>query len=288
MVMNSAEARKKLENARDLPTLPSVVSEIIKLANSSKTNAADVGRIIEQDQALTTKVLRLVNSAFYGFPGQIKTVQHAVVIIGFNKVKNVVMAASLFDLTKGRSSKSVNIPQFWLHALGSAIGAKEAIRRFDTNVTPDDAFVAGLIHSVGVMIIDQMFPQEYAMVRQVCLQSRCTLYEAEKSVLGFTHCHAGDWVGEKWKLPPQLRNAMNYYARPMQAKSDQGVVAAAHVGSSLARALGIGSAGDEVMMGIDPLVCQRFGVDGAMLDKIVDETLDELKLAGGFIELIGR
>lgn len=288
MVMNSAEARKKLESAKDLPTLPSVVNEIIRLANSSKTNAADVGRIIERDQALTTKVLRLVNSAFYGFPGQIKTVQHAVVIIGFNKVKNVVMAASLFDLTKGRSGKNIDIPQFWLHALGSAIGAKEAIRRFDTNVTVDDAFVAGLIHSVGVMIIDQMFPQEYALACLISKQEHCTLYEAEKTVLGFTHCQVGDWIGEKWKLPPALRNAMHYYARPMQAKADQGVVAAAHVGSSIARALGIGSPGDEVMMGVDPLICQRYGVDGAMLGKLMGETLDELKLASGFIELIGR
>lgn len=285
-MINSAEVRRKLENAPDLPTLPSVVNEIIRLANSSKTNAADVGQIIEQDQALTAKVLRLVNSAFYGFPGQIKTVQHAVVIIGFNKVKTVVMAASLFDLTKGRSGNCIDIRNFWLHALSTAITAKVVVRRFDSGVLPDDAFVAGLIHSIGIMIMDQMIPDQYRMVRLVCDQEKSTLLEAEKSVLGFTHAQAGEWVAEKWRLPPLLRNSIRYYPKPLLARSDQGAVAATHVGNSIARALGVGSPGDECMVGIDPQVCVKFGLDSHLLDRVISETLDELKLAKEFIDLI--
>lgn len=287
MAINSAEARKKLENAPDLPTLPSVVNEIIRLANSSKTNAADVGAIIEQDQALTTKVLRLVNSAFYGFPGQIKTVQHAVVIIGFNKVKNVVMAASLFDLTKGRSGNTLDIPQFWLNALCTAIGAKVTVRRFDPKCQPDDAFVAGLIHSIGVLLLDQILSREYAQVRAYCEQEHCLLLEAERAVLGFTNCQVGEWVTEKWRLPPVLRTAVRYYARPLLAKTDHAMAGAVHVGCSVARALGVGNAGDRVVLGIDPQVCQKYGLDTAMLERIVNETLDELKLAKEFINLIG-
>ncbi|MCX7935456.1 MAG: HDOD domain-containing protein, partial [Planctomycetota bacterium] len=84
MPLESDKIRRRIEECSDLPTLPSVVTHILALANSPKTNAADVGKVIEQDQALTGKVLRLVNSAFYGFPGQIKSIPHAVVILGFN------------------------------------------------------------------------------------------------------------------------------------------------------------------------------------------------------------
>ncbi len=286
MVMNSAEARRKIENASDLPSLPSVVNEIIRLANSPRTNASDVGSIIEQDQALTTKVLKLVNSAFYGFPGQIKTVQHAVVIIGFNKVKNVVMSASLFDMTKGRQGRSIDIPQFWLYSLGCAIGARVAIRDLDNNIQPDDAFVAGLIHSLGVIIMDQIFPADYAMVKAVCEEDRITLNQAERKVLGFTSAQVGSWVAEKWRLPKMLNNSIKYSAKPALAREDQSVIVSAHIGDSLSRALNIGSPGDSAMMGIDQQMCSKYSIDTSLLDSWIKETLEELKLAKEFINLI--
>lgn len=287
MVMNSAEARKRVENARDLPTLPSVASEIIRLANSPKTNAADVGRIIEQDQALTTKVLKLVNSAFYGFPGQIKTIQHAVVIIGFNKVKNVVMAATLFDMTKKCRKNGLDIPRFWLHALGAAIAARVCDKHFDKDTKGDDIFVAGLIHSIGLLIMDQIFPKECAEVRKLCETSDMSIVEAEREVFGFTNCQVGEWIAEKWRLPLMLRQSIRYYARPMQAREEIVAASCSHVGCSISRALGVGNPGYTRVLPIDPQLCSRFGLDAPMLDAIVGETLDELRLAKEFIELIG-
>ena len=162
MVMNSIVARERIENTPDIPTLPSVAAEILRVANNPMTSANDISAIIHKDQALTTKVLKLVNSAFYGFPGKIKTIQHAVVIIGFNKVKNIVMAASLFDLTKDKEKKHLNIPNFWIYSLSTAIAAQTTIKYIEPKISPDDVFVAGLIHSIGTLILDQVFPKEYA------------------------------------------------------------------------------------------------------------------------------
>lgn len=286
MVMNSAVARKKIENTPDLPTLPSVAAEIIKIANSPSTNAADVGGIIQQDQALTTKVLKLVNSSFYGFPGKIKTIQHAVVIIGFNKVKNIVMAASLFDMTKGRKERILNVSKFWLFSLTAAIGAKVSASHFDKEIDPDDIFVAGLIHSLGALIIDQVFPDEYQQVLELCALKNITNYDAEKEILGFTHCQAGEWVTEKWNLPSILRQSIRYYFKPMLAREEQAVVTSVHVGHVLARALGVGSIGDPYMFELDESLLVKYQITPAVLNDLMVQVLAELKLASEFVSLI--
>ena len=164
MALDSAKVRKKIESIDDLPTLPTVASQIIGMASSPMTNAADVGRMIEQDQALTAKVLKLVNSAFYGFPGQIKSIQHAVVIMGFNKVKNVVVTASVFDMAKGRKSDRLDLSRFWQHSLGTAVSAKVATKGLNSALQPDDAFVGGLVHDIGKLILDQFLADEYGPV----------------------------------------------------------------------------------------------------------------------------
>lgn len=285
MVMDSAQARKKIESIQELPTLPTVASEILRLANSPKTNAADVGTIIEQDQALTTKVLKLVNSSFYGFPGQIKSIQHAVVIIGFNKVKNVVMSASIFELTKGITTNTLDIPRFWLHALGTAIGAKVAAKTIRKTLTPDDAFVGGLVHGIGCIILNQVFPKEYKQVVENAAQGR-TLLQAEKDLLGFTHSQCGMWIAERWKLPPPLRVAIRYYATPMIAREERDMAAAVHLGSVFSRALGIGNPGDPVMTEIDPNLWSHYGLPLEFLDTALGSVLAELKLAKEFVNLI--
>lgn len=285
MVMDSSKARRKIESVEDLPTLPSVASEILRLANSPKTNAADVGAIIEQDQALTTKVLKLVNSSFYGFPGQIKSIQHAVVIIGFSKVKNVVMSASIFELTKGITTNTLHIPRFWLHALGTAIGAKVSAKTISKTLAPDDAFVGGLVHGIGCIILNQVFPEEYRQVVDAARQGR-TLLQAEKEILGFTHCQCGMWIAERWKLPPALRVAVRYYATPMTAREERDMAAAVHLGSVFSRALGIGNPGDPVMTEIDPNLWTHYGLGLDFLDTALGGILAELKLAKEFVNLI--
>jgi HD-like signal output (HDOD) protein len=126
MAIDSAEARKKIEAVDDLPTLHTVAKEIVTTANSPKTSATDVGALINRDTALTSKVLKLVNSSFYGFPQQIKSISHAIVILGFNKVKNIVLTASIFDLTRSMSDNRLDVRSFWEHSLGTAIASQAA------------------------------------------------------------------------------------------------------------------------------------------------------------------
>jgi len=286
MVLDSAKARKKIESVGDLPTLPTVATEIIALANSPKTNAADVGKMIEQDQALTAKVLRLVNSAFYGFPGQIKSIQHAVVIIGFNKVKNVVVTASVFDLSKGRSSENLDLPRFWRHSLGAAIGAKVASKTLGGGLQPDDAFVGGLIHDIGKLILDQFLTADYTPALAMARDQGMLLLDAEKEVLGFNHAVAGSWIAEKWRLPQPLQHAIRQHHTPTQARENREMVCAVHLGDILCRALGIGNGGDARIPEIQAPVWQQFNLTPAFLDESLQTMIEELRKAQEFFDLI--
>ncbi len=286
MAMDSAQARKKIEAIDDLPTLSAVATQIIALANSPKTNAADVGKMIEQDQALTAKVLKLVNSAFYGFPGQIKSIQHAVVIIGFNKVKNVVVTAAVFDLSKGRKSEQLDLPKFWRHSLGTAIGARTVTKALGGTLLPDDAFVGGLMHDIGKLILDQFLAREYMPVLAATNNQGILLRNAEKEILGFDHATVGRWIAEKWKLPPSLRQAISMHHRPAQERDEREIVAAVHLGDILARALGIGNGGDNRMPEINSSIWQQFSLTNAFLDESLTTIIEELKKAEQFFELI--
>lgn len=286
MVMNSIVARERIENTPDIPTLPSVASEILTVANNPMTSANDVSDIIHKDQALTSKVLKLVNSAFYGFPGKIKTIQHSVVIIGFNKVKNIVMAASLFDLTKGKEKKLLNIPHFWIYSLTTAIAAQETIKYIDPKVSPDDLFVAGLIHSIGTLILDQVFPKEYMLVLEKRNSSNSDISIVEKEELGFTHMQAGEWATEKWQLPLMLRSCIRYYRTPTLAKYDHEAVAAVHIGSVISRSLGINFESFDLATPFDKKIISKYHLNVDKLDEIIGKVIEELKLAQDFIDLI--
>ncbi len=286
MVMNSIVARERIENTPDIPTLPSVASEILRVANNPMTSANNVSEIIHKDQALTTKVLKLVNSAFYGFPGKIKTIQHAVVIIGFNKVKNIVLAASLFDMTKGKEKKLLNIPQFWTYSLTTAIASQATIKYIEPKISPDDVFVAGLIHSIGTLILDQVFPKEYAKVLEKRSPDNNNIIELEKEELGFTHMQAGEWATEKWELPKMLRACIRYYTTPTLAKNDHEAVAAVHIGSIISKSLGINFESFDLVSPFDKKIITKYQLNVSKLDKIIGEVIIELKRAQDFLDLI--
>jgi putative nucleotidyltransferase with HDIG domain len=288
MAIDSAKARKKLEESGDLPTLPSVASQIIALAQSPTTNAADVGNMIERDQALTTKVLKLVNSSFYGFPGQIRSIQHAVVILGFNKVKNVVVTASVFDLAKGKKGIRLDLPKFWEHSLGTAIASKVVTKAIGGSLQPDDAFVGGLIHDIGKLILDQFLPQDYDQVIQKVREDKCLLQGAEKELLGFDHTTVGCWMAEKWKLPSGLLNAIKNHHRPEHAREEREMVAAVHLGDILARSIGIGNGGDMRMPKIKQAIWQQYNLSNYFLDQSLQEIICELNKAQDFFDMIHR
>lgn len=286
MSLNSDKLRPMIEGINDLPTLPTVVSRIISQIANPATNAADIGKLIEQDQALTSKVLRLVNSAYYGFPKQIKSIQHAVVILGFNKVKTVTTTAAVFDLIRQRDCAGLDLRRFWQHALGSAIASKVTAEYIGIGHSAEDAFIGGLLHDLGKVVLDQFQHQLYAPVLQYARDKGILLTEAEDEVLGLNHTQIGEWVMEKWRLPQVIVCMVRHHHSPNNSPDRREMVNAVHMGDILVRALGVGNGGDNRIPAIDPATAASHMIDAALLREMVDTLVAEIAKAEDFFALV--
>ena len=146
-VRNPQTIRNTLETVSTIPTLSIVIDKIARLLQNPQTSAEEIGKAITTDQALAAKVLKLVNSAFYGFPGRISTLSHAIVILGFSTIKNIVLTASILDSfrSKGKATEGFNLEYFWMHSIACAAAAQSIARTIGSN-EKEDCFIAGLIH----------------------------------------------------------------------------------------------------------------------------------------------
>ncbi len=286
MPLDASRLRSTIESITDLPTLPTLLARITGQIANPATNAADIGKLIEQDQALTGKVLRLVNSAYYGFPKQIKSVQHAVVILGFNKVKTIVITASVFGAFRGRPQGGLDLRRFWQHALGTALSSKAVAEHFGAAHLAEDAFVAGLLHDVGKVVMDQYQPNIYGPIVKYAMDKGSLLVDAEKEVMGLTHADVGGWLMEKWRLPPTLVNLVLDHHTLSASQERRELILSIHLGDILTRAIGIGSGGDQRIPEIDPLVSATFGMEPAALDILVAKTMEVVEKANDFFSLL--
>lgn len=286
MALDSARLRATIESITDLPTLPVVVAKITSQIANPSTNAADIGKLIEQDQVLTGKVLRLVNSAYYGFPKQIKSIQHAVVILGFNKVKTIIITASVFGAFKNRKPGNLDLQRFWQHSLATAIISKICAEVIGIAHVAEDAFIGGLLHDIGKVVMDQYQPNIYIPIVKYANEKGILLYDAEREVMGLTHANVGEWMMEKWRLPAPIVHMVSSHHNPNSTGERRELVTSIHLGDIIARAMGIGSGGDNRIPEIDPVVAANHNIDVAFFDTAVTRGIAELAKAEEFFRLI--
>ncbi len=287
MAIDSAKLRTKIEAIESLPTLPTVVSKILEATRNPKADANMIGKILMQDAALCSKILKLVNSSFYGFPGKIKTITHAIVILGFGKVTNIAIATSVFDMSKKAASDEFQVGAFWEHSLCTAIVARVLAKKKKAG-DPEEFFIGGLLHDLGKMIMYEFIPQLSAKVYEIRTQKDCLIIESEMAIMGFTHARIGEWIGAKWKLPDAIQNAIRYHHSPDKIKASQDIVYAAHLGDIIARLMGVGSGGDDRLPPISATVWKAWKLSPDFIRDVVDEVKVELVKAKPFFDLIPK
>ncbi|OGJ94167.1 MAG: hypothetical protein A2487_07735 [Candidatus Raymondbacteria bacterium RifOxyC12_full_50_8] len=284
-------SQEKLKLAVDritgLPTLPQVITEITRLMQNPRTSAEEVGKALIMDQALASKVLKLVNSAFYGFPGRINTITHAIVILGFNTVKNIILTASIFETLggKGGGQKEFDIEKFWLHSIGTGVLAREISKKLNFKFF-EECFLGGLLHDLGKIILYKFMPEEMDKVLQVQKEENCLFFLAEKKALDVTHDQIGGWLTSKWNLPEDLRNAVLYHHMPMLSGKYAMMVSIVHIADILCRALCIGSGGDSTIPVVDEKAWEKLKFSRQLIDKIYSDIDLELEKAAVFFQIM--
>ncbi len=276
--------RETIKNLEDIPSLPSVVAEVNKAIRNPRVNANSVGQIITRDQALSARTLKLVNSAFYGFPGRINSVTRAIIVMGFQRVRNLVLTASVLDNFKGRNA-AFDFSGFWRHSLGTAISAEILCKELALQET-DDAFVAGLLHDIGKLLIALYAPETFEKVCKGIAGNNCLMLEAEERVLGITHAVAGAWLANTWQFPPKLTHAIRMHHNPKDVREHHEIVYLTHTADIVCRALDFGNGGDKKIPKMSGHVWKALKIDKDVLDRSMEQILEALDKAKDFLRLL--
>lgn len=238
----------------NLPTPPIVFTQISNLMNNPDASAYDIANIISEDPALTAKILKLTNSSFYGIPRTITSVKQAVVILGMEAVKSLVISASVFDMFSKKYKLDGNfLDQFWRHSLASAFMGKIISRMggFPSIHEAEVAFSSGLLHDIGKMILSTHLPQEQTAISELLkANTDMSIFEAENQVLEFNHADIGGMLCAKWNLPEAICNAIRDHHDPATIASNSHV-ALIHLSSYLSYRMNLD---DEPPPNLTPLV----------------------------------
>jgi HD-like signal output (HDOD) protein len=253
-----------------LPTLPSVIVRVNEQVANPKTSALDLARTILEDQSLTARLLRLVNSPFYGFPRRIATVTEAVTILGFAPVRSLLLTASVVDLLVGEETPDFSPTGLWEHSVGAAVGAG-LLARYTRHEDREEVFVAGLLHDVGKLVLFHFLTKEFLAVLETSRREDIPIRTAEQRLLGFTHDQIGRLLAERWKLPVRLSEAIGCHHRPDLAQVGKREAALVHVAEALTRALGLGSGGDDAVPMFEPETWRRLGLQTTILEPLMIE-----------------
>lgn len=282
--MADTDIRRIVERIQTLPTLPTVVMQLIKLVNDPGSTANDVQAILGRDQSLTVKVMKLVNSSFYGYAGKIKTLQQAVVILGFGAIKSLSLSATVFSAFSKQNREGFDRGAFWQHVIATGVAAR-LIASEVKGLQEDEVFIAGIIHDIGKVVLDEYAPDLFDKVLREVRTKHISIYDAEKAVLGASHAQVGRWLGTRWGLPPEMIDAIFYHHQPENAQKAPSLVAAVHLGDHLARFLKLGSGGDDLVPAIGPTALRQLGLTDSSLKKAMSLIPAEFAKADLFVQM---
>lgn len=213
-MMNKTALYNRIQSITKISTLPVIAAKVISLVENPNTTASELGKVISADQALTSRILRLANSAYYGFPRKISTLTLAIVVLGFSTLKELVLSISILQNFKTEKEHELfNPASFWEHGFTVALASKILADDMKMSVK-GEAFVAGLLHDIGMLVMFEHFHEEFNEIVRLAVEEKINILEAETKVIGVHHAIIGGWLAENWHLPEVLYQAVTHHHKP--------------------------------------------------------------------------
>ncbi|THB64473.1 MAG: HDOD domain-containing protein [Desulfovibrio sp.] len=262
------EHKGRILAVKDLPTLPKVLDEVNRLVEDPESSTEQIAKVISYDQVLSAKVLKMVNSPIYGFPGRIASVQHALVLLGYNVIRGIIISTSVFDIM------TQSMVGLWEHSVGCALACAEVARQAGFE-DPEEYSVSGLLHDLGKVVATVQLPEIKTEIEQVIKDKDIGYRDAERQVLGFGHDRINAWLADHWNLPPKLREGMAHHHKPLSAEFYPAMACVVHVGDFLVRLMEYGSAGDDNVSALDPQALKLLKLGQSDLESILDGLCDK-------------
>jgi HD-like signal output (HDOD) protein len=232
-----AEIKEIILAAGDLPTLPTIALEVASLANNPLTGMSEIVRIIRNDPALTAKILRVANSAFYGMPGRVESLNMALVVLGMREISNLVTCISIFrtfPATEGGTT--FDRRAFWEHSAGCGEIARVITSKLNMRLHGIE-FTSGLLHDVGKIMLEQHFHKPFIEALRVIEAEHVPSIESEQRMIGADHAEIGSWMAESWTIPESITEAIRYHHQPGLAPHNQPLAAVVHLANIFTKAI---------------------------------------------------
>ncbi|MEW6520960.1 MAG: HDOD domain-containing protein [Thermodesulfobacteriota bacterium] len=270
-----SQFRKALREVKSLPTLPGIIAKLTRMAEDPDTTTEQMGKVISKDHILAAKLLKLVNSAFYGFPQRISSLNSAIILLGFNVIKSLIISSSIFELMESQDV------ELWEHSLGCAVVCSVLAKRLEVT-DPEEVSTAGLIHDIGKVAIKMELKPEFEMLQQMVHDRQIPMLDAEKELLGVDHAEVGGWLAKSWNLPAKLVEPIACHHNPLEAGEEKLCTAIIHFSDILIRSLGYGHGDDVWVPPLSKTAWQLLNLTQQDLDEILDEVEEKLWDVRGF------
>lgn len=275
-----------------MPSLSTTVTKVMEICNKPDTSPNDLNRVISLDPVLTGQVLKLVNSAYYALPNQVTSLTRAIIMLGLNTVKNLALSAAVLqNIGQKESFQALSMEIFWTHSITVGVTAKRLAAAKKIPIAErEEYFVAGLLHDLGKIPLNNRFPDEYLKALRLTQDGKGSLYQTESAVFGINHCIVGKMIAEKWKLSEPMMSALSHHHHPQQSNQDfQMMINAVALADTYGNMIEKGT--DEERLATDPTIASFLKTTGVPLETLLDlqETVvEEVEKAKVFLQVTGK
>jgi putative nucleotidyltransferase with HDIG domain len=249
-IIEAKVLRHRIENIGNLPTVPENLKKLSVIIENPKVSLTHISDFIQSDPAITFRILKMVNSAVYGFPGRISSVSHAIMLLGLNVVKGLLLGISVFELMQKAMTG------LYEHSMGCAAAARIIAQKKKLR-EPEEAYVAGLLHDIGKVVMILEFSDSYEAALACATQENLLIGAAEKRFFADNHPVLGGILSEKWRFPKKLNEAILYHHQPQKAEFFPLETAIVHLADILIKARGLGFSGDYIVPSVNEAAFDR-------------------------------
>ena len=280
---------KKIEEyIREIPSLPTSVIKVLEICNNPNASPSDLNHIISLDPVLVGRVLKLINSAYYALGQPVTSIVRAIIMLGLNTVKNLVLSTAVMgNLSEQNKSKGLNMEGFWQHSFCVGVSAKFlAAKRGINSKLREEYFTAGLLHDIGKIPMNAVYEKEYLLTLSTSDRDKISLHLAEENTFGFDHCDAGAAIIKAWKLEGTVADVISYHHRfnDYSGESEDILynVIAANYFASVSE---IGFSGNRYPQKIDDFIWDKLGIDKDFFFEIETSVKEEIEKAKVFLKI---
>lgn len=271
-----------------MPSLPTTVAKVMEICNNPKTSPTDLDKVISLDPVLMGKVLKLINSAYYGLQNQVTSLVRAIIMLGVNTVKNLALNTAVLDKLADKSGfRALNMEGFWRHSLCVGVVAKLIAKK--RGVDPqhlDEYFAAGLLHDIGKIPLNNVLSDEYIRAMSLADQERIALYLAEKRTIDIDHAEAGSMIADAWHLDGPIADAIAFHHNTGAYEGpNESIILAVAVADYFANREGIGFSGCLYPEKLDISVFEKIGIQKSWLEEIDNIVSTEIEKASVFLKV---